>query len=645
MALPPQPGSTMRLKIRLFGFNSLFPLAFFTTIIFTFTLVKLKNFSPAHFSSETGAAPAIARETLGRLPLSFEANHSQSDGPVDFIARGPGYSIFLSATEATMAFRQNESGRLRMRLKGADRAARGAGLEETRGKSNYILNRDPRRWRAGVSHFRKARYEGVYPGVDLLYYGAQGQLEYDFIVAPRADPRAIKLAFEGAEQIRVDENGDLVLRVSGGELRQRKPVIYQNVNGARRLVEGGYAQTGAREISFAISDYDRNHALVIDPVILYSTFLGGNSQDSGQSIALDAAGNIYVMGVTTSNNFPVTSQALKKTSAAGQVDIFVTKLNPSGAELIYSTYLGSDSGSDEPYAFAVDAAGVVYITGRTFSANFPVTSGAAQTNLAGENDAFVAKLNSTGSALLYSTLLGGNKLELGRDIAIDANGNIYVTGQTDSSNFPTTDGALQRTLGNVLGNAFITKFTAAGAVAYSTLYGAGAYAFGDAIVADSTGNVFVAGDQNNGSVNQPTDRIFVVKLNPGGSQTLFNFSPASAGGNIASAVDMALDNTGAVYVTGNTTGGITATPGAFQTSPGGRVDAFILKLNAAGALTYFTYLGGSESEVGNGLALDNAGNIYVAGWTISSDFPTLNAPQKQYGGGGPPFGDGFITKL
>src|SRR5262245_45208875 len=190
----------MRLKIRLFGFNSLFPLAFFTTIIFTFSLVKLKHFAPADFSSGAGAT----RETLGRLPLNFEANHGQLDGSADFVARGPGYSIFLSATEATMAFRQNESGRLRMRLKCADRAAHGAGLEETGGKSNYMLNRDPRRWRTGVRNFRKARYEGVYPGVDLIYYGAQGQLEYDFIVAPHADPQAIKLAFEGAEQIRVD---------------------------------------------------------------------------------------------------------------------------------------------------------------------------------------------------------------------------------------------------------------------------------------------------------------------------------------------------------------------------------------------------------------------------------------------------------
>src|SRR5262245_47110567 len=284
-----------------------------------------------------------------------------------------------------MALRQNESGLLRMRFRGANRSARGGGVGELPGKSNYIINRDSRRWRAGIEQFRRVRYEGVYPGVDLIYYGAQRQLEYDCVVAPNADPRAIKLVFEGAEQIHVNTDGDLVLLVAGGELRQRKPVIYQEVDGERRQVAGAYALTGDREVGFDITAYDRDRPLVIDPVILYSTFLGGGSFDSGQSIALDAAGAIYVMGQTGSTNFPVTAQALKKSSAAQQGDIFVTKLNPAGTELVYSTYLGSDGGLDEGYGLAVDAAGAVYLTGRTYSANFPVTSGAAQTSLSGGN--------------------------------------------------------------------------------------------------------------------------------------------------------------------------------------------------------------------------------------------------------------------
>src|SRR5215510_3646990 len=641
------------LNIGFFRLTSIFLFSLLITLVVSLTLTKHKQSKPARLSPEIGAGVAQAKapnkalmsETLGRLPLSFEANRDQCDGPADFITRGPGYSLFLSATEATMALRRNESGWLRMKLKGANHAARGTGLEEAPGKSNYIINRDPRRWRTGVRQFRKVRYEGVYPGVDLIYYGAQRQLEYDFVVAPHYDPRAIKLVFEGAEQLRVDADGDLVLSLGGGELRQRKPVIYQEVNGARRQVAGGYVQTGAREVGLAVAAYDFDRPLVIDPVILYSTFLGGDSYDSGQSIALDAAGAIYVMGQTDSKNFPVTAEALKKISAAQQRDIFITKLNPAGTALVYSTYLGGDSGLDEGYGLAVDAAGAVYLTGRTYAANFPVTSGAAQTSLSGENDAFVAKLNATGSALLYSTLLGGNNLDWGRDIAIDTAGNMYVTGQTSSSNFPTTEGALQKTLGNVSGNAFVAKITAAGVVAYSTLYGAGNLASGNAIEVDTAGNAFVAGDVSAAAASQSADRIFVLKLNPTGSQLLFNFTPAIASGNITDAEDVVLDNAGNIYVTGATTGGLMATPGAFQTTPRGRVDAFVLKLNAAGALTYFTYLGGRESEVGAGLALDGAGNIYVAGWTISPDFPTLNAPQGQYGGGGLPFGDGFITKL
>ncbi len=642
-----------RFKIEFFRLSSISLLALLIIFIIPLTLASLQHFKTARISPEIGAVPTPASafnkaqvsETFGRLPLSFEANRGQCDGPADFIARGPGYSLFLSATDATMALGRNESWWLRMRLKGANRAANVEGLEEAPGKSHYLLNRDPRRWLTGVSQFRKVRYESVYPGVDLVYYGSQRQLEYDFIVAPRSDPRAIKLEFEGAERIHVEAEGDLVLRVAGGEVRQRKPVIYQDVNGTRRSVEGGYRQTGAQEVSFAIAAYDHDIPLVIDPVIIYSTFLGGGSGDNGQSIALDAAGAIYVMGVTGSTNFPVTSQALKKTSSAQQGDIFVTKFNPAGSALVYSTYLGSDSSLDQGYGLAVDAAGAVYLTGRTYSADFPTTSGAAQTSFAGESDAFVAKLDATGSSLLYSTLLGGSHLDWGRGIAIDAAGNIYVTGQTSSSNFPTTDGALQRTLGNVLRNAFIARITAAGVVAYSTLYGSSAQSYGDAIVADSAGNAFVAGNVSSGAMSQTADNIFALKLNPTGTQLLFNFSPATSNNNISVAEDIVLDNAGNIYMTGSTTGGLTATAGAFQSAPGGRVDAFVLKLNAAGGLTYFTYLGGRESEVGASLALDGAGNICVGGWTISSDFPTLNAPQGRYGGGGLPFGDGFVTKF
>ncbi len=624
-------------KINPFNLSCLLALALFVAGGVSFTLMPRK---PA----ETTGSHAPVSTALSRLPLSFEANRGQWEGGTDFVARGAGYSLALTATEARFALQPNQTGSegkaphsLRMQLKGANAAAQPRGLDELPGRSNYLVGRDAARWRTDIAQFRQAKYESVYPGVDVVYYGAQGQLEYDFIVAPNADPRAIELSFADVDEVSVNAEGELVLRAAGAEVRQRKPVIYQEVNGQRQTVTGGYVQTGAREFGFEISDYDRELPLVIDPVILYASFLGGSDTEFAEVIERDAAGNLYVAGRTISTDFPVTAQALRKTAAPIQEDVFIAKLNPSGTALIYATYLGSETAVDWVFGMAVDAAGNACLTGRTYAADFPITSNAAQKTYAGPYEGFVVKLNATGSTLLYSTFLGGSSSDEGRDIAVDVASNIYVTGKTSSSDFPTTPGAFQRALDGG-GNAFMVKYTAVGGLAYASYYGSFNSDFGvkNAVgiyaTADAMGNGYFGGTEN--------DSVFLLKLSSSGLQRLYSFPLNS----MTRAEGMLLDNSGNLYVTGYTNGGWTATAGAMQLA-NNSTDAYVLKLNATGVLTYFTYLGGSLSESGTRMALDSTGNLYVVGWTTSADFPTRSAPQTRYGGGGLPFGDGFVTKL
>ena len=626
-------------KINSFKLSCLLALALFAVGGVSFKLMPRK---PQMLAVETIGSHTPVSTALGRLPLSFEANRGLGNGEADFVARGAGYSLALTATEARFALQPNAAGSegkaphsLRMQLKGANAAAQARGLDELPRRSNYLVGRDAARWRTNIAQFRQAKYESVYPGVDVVYYGAQGQLEYDFIVAPNADPRAIELSFEDADEVSVNAEGELILRTSGAEVRQRKPVIYQEVNGQRHTVAGGYVQTGAREIGFVIDAYNRELPLVIDPVILYSTFLGGDKGETGYGIERDAAGNIYVMGRTNSMNFPVTAQALRKTTTTVG-NVFIAKINPAGTALVYATYFGTDQGGEDVYDFKVDAAGNAYLTGRAYDANFPLTTNAARTTLVGPNEAYVAKLNPSGSTLLYSSFLGGSSYDEGRGIAFDAIGNIYVTGHTASSDFPTTDGAYQKAFGSPGGNGYVVKINPAGAIVYATYLGGSAETFGNRIVSDDAGNTYIAGIERNGA----TGRSFVLKLNPNGSQTLFNVTLANA----RSPEDLVRDNDGNLYLTGYAFEG-TGTPGAYQATPRGFADAFAMKLDAAGALVFFTFLGGIYSEVGNSLAVDTAGNVYVAGWTISPDFPTRNAPQSRYGGGGLPYGDGFVSKL
>jgi hypothetical protein len=649
--------------------------------------------APISASQSDPKAQARILDSYGKLPLSFEANQGQTDARVKFLSRGSGYTLFLTSDEAVFSLRGSEANTnasgvsrqlrpspavpttnavLRMKLHNANRAAKVTGTDQLPGKSNYFIGNDPKKWRSNVPTYAKVKYEGVYSGVDLVYYGNQRQLEYDFIVAPGADPRRIQFdvgaalvtARQGHPQgvpLRIDGNGDLVVATGDGEVRFHRPVVYQPTtdHGQRTtdVVEGKYVLTGAHEVRFQVAAYDRSKPLVIDPTLAYSTYLGGSNLDSGEGIAVDASGNAYVTGETWSTDFPTTSGAFQTTFGGGPVgeptDAFVSKLNAAGSALLYSTYLGG-SGGDFGFGIAVDSSGNAYVTGSTDSSNFPTTSGAFQTIFGGGfADAFVSKLNAAGSALLYSTYLGGNDQEIGYGIAVDASGNGYVAGRTASSNFPTSAGAFQTTIGGGY-DAFVSKLNAAGsALLYSTYLGGGGYDDAIGIAVDAFGGAYVTGGTS--SSNFPTTPgafqatygggeydAYVSELNAGGSALLY--STYLGGNDFDYGVGIAVDALGNAYVAGETwSTDFPTTSGAFQTTYGGEEDAFVSKLNAAGsALLYSTYLGGSGIDAGHSIAVGSGGSAYVTGWTTSSNFPTsAGAFQTTFGGGY----DAFVSKF
>jgi hypothetical protein len=440
--------------------------------------ISAANRALTNEASEVDRATPQPRTTYERLPLSFEPNEGQTDSQVKFLARGRRYTLFLTATEAVLTVRTSgsvspraEDGRfnsmrgpervepsrqavVRMTLVGARRDAEIEGVDLLPRAINYLLGRDPKNWRRGIQSYGRVRYRDVYAGIDLVYYGREGELEYDFVVAPAASPRDILLEFEGTT-FSVDANGDLVGGLDDGEIRMRRPSVYQEIAGVRVPIHGKWALTAGGRARFEIGDYDRTKPLVIDPMLAYSTYLGGSrgagasgreGDDGATDIAVDAAGNAYVTGFTFSRNFPTTAGAFQTTFRPGG-DAFVTKLDPTGSTLVYSTYIGG-TGNETGQAIAVDGAGNAYVAGTTQSDDFPITPGAFQTTGGGPvdafaDDAFVAKLDATGSLLVYSSYVGGSDTDSIGGIAVDAAGNAYVTGSTLSGDFPTTPGALQ----------------------------------------------------------------------------------------------------------------------------------------------------------------------------------------------------------
>jgi hypothetical protein len=535
------------------------------------------------------------------LPLMFEANRGQiADGRVQFISRNRDYTLFLTTEGATLSLRARPSGNaIRMKLDGANRSAHVAGEVELEGRVNYIKGRDPRSWRTGVETYERVRYRDVYKGVDLVYYSNQGDIEYDFVAAPGANPKAIRFTLEGAP-VSLNMEGELVLQAVGGDLKLKKPTLYQHVGGVRKEVEGGYVLGEKGTVRFRVGRYDRTKPLVIDPVLSYATFFGGESDNSYETdIAVDSQGSAYVVGFTSSPDiFPTTPGAFRRWDTEQDGDTFVAKLTPDGSSFVYSTFIGSAYGG----SIAVDAAGNAYVTGLA-GKDFPVRNGfqtAPAESSSGPElvDAFVAKLNANGSDILYSSFLGGNEADLAFSVAVDAQGNAYVSGETASTNFPVTQGAARTT--NLANNnffkhdGFVTKVntnaTGAASLVYST------YAdVGRAVAVDSQGNVYAAGN------DVVYHKQSVIKLNPSGTAFVYNFAVnGDASDNSTRALwyvkDIAVDSHGSAYITGSTQTSSSAFPtmGGFQTSfGGGQLDAFMAKLDASGAsVVYSTYLGG-----------------------------------------------------
>lgn len=470
-----------------------------------------------HKGSLAGAQRLRLLSAYAKLPMTFESNRGQTAKQVKFVSRGPGYSLFLTPTEAVIALKQDSSeskpsaksrpvrahGRkpvetgcsvLRISLDDAAKSPAVTGLDPLPGKANYFIGNDPRKWHTNLPTYSRVKYRNVYKGIDLIYHrSSQRELEYDFIVAPGADPKLIQLSFKGAKRLAVNNRGDLTVSIAGGEVIERAPIVYQEVDGSRRVLSGRYVKRGARGIGFEIADYDPRMPLVIDPVLVYSTYLGGSGYDQGFSIAVDSSDDAYLVGYTSSTNFPTTAGAFQTAYGGGADDAFVTKLNATGTALIYSTYFGG-SGQDLGIAIAVDSLGNAYVTGYTKSSDFPTTPGAFQTTLRGATNAFITKLNASATALIYSTYLGGSNMDSANGIAIDSSGNAYVVGYDQSTDFPTTPGAFQTAFGGGFADASVTKLNASGtALIYSTYLGGNADDAGGAIALDSSGNASVVG--------------------------------------------------------------------------------------------------------------------------------------------------------
>jgi hypothetical protein len=599
-----------------------------------------------------GATKPRVLEAYGKLPLVFVPNRGQTDARVRFSAQAGGASFWFAPGEAVFAFAKETQGvNLRLRFLGADPAATVAGARLGPGKVNYLLGNDPSKWHSGLPTYGEVVYRDLWPGIDLAFRGDQGRLKYEFRLAPGADPARIRLAYRGAERLALGRAGELRIQTALGVLRDSRPASYQLVGGKRVAVASRYTLDG-NAYGFALGAYDPSRPLVVDPGLVYSTYLGGSGLDRGFGVAVDSAGNTYVTGRTNSDPFPTTPLAFDTSYGGGDpsfADAFVTKLNSAGSGLVYSTYMGG-GGFDLGEGVAVDAVGSAYVTGQT-SGGFPTTPGAFDTSFnGGSSDAFVAKLNAAGSALLYSTYLGGSIFDGGFGVAVDASGNAYVTGLANPG-FPTTPGAFD-TSQNGAQDTFVTKLNADGsALLYSTYLGGTNFEEGNGVAVDAAGNGYVTGRTSSGDF--PTTAgafdegfngggdVFVTKLNAAGSATLYSTYLGGSGFDRGDGV--ALDAAGNAYVTGLVDSGFPTTPGAFDEGFNGGQDTFVTKLNADGSATlYSTYLGGSGQDWGRGVAVDAFGNAYASGRTDSANFPkTAGAVDTSFNGGQ----DAFVTKL
>jgi hypothetical protein len=524
-------------------------------------------------------------------------------------------------------------------------------LEVKPGTTNYFIGNDSTKWVTGARTFSGVTMKHIYAGVDVRFYLDNGVPRYDLIVNPGADPKSIQIKFAGQTGMKADANGNLLIETSMGNIEERGLFAYQLVDGAKQQIACKFRVTASGRVTFDVGAFDRSQPLTIDPLV-YSTYLGGGADyDAGFGIAVDGSGNAYVTGWTTSPNFPVTTGAYQ-TIKGGNKDAFVIKLSVDGASRVYSTYLGGDE-ADVGQGIVVDRNGNAYVTGSTISTNFPVTTAAYQTTYGGgDYDGFLTKLSADGASRVYSTYLGGAGYDVGQGITVDSSGNAYVTGYTNSLNFPTTAGAYQIMSGGGV-DAFVTKLSTDGeSRVYSSYLGGTSNDFGYAIAVDGRGSAYVTGWSNSSdfpatagayqSTFGGSEDAFVTKLSVDGASRIY--STYLGGSSDDEGQGIAVDRRGNAYVTGFTNSlNFPATMGCFQTTNGGGYDAFVTKLSVDGASrVYSTYLGGSSVDVGQGIAVDVSGFAYVTGWSASSDFPaTAGAYQNTFGG----VEDAFITKL
>ncbi|MEA2563643.1 MAG: hypothetical protein QOH06_5147 [Acidobacteriota bacterium] len=660
-----------------------------------------------------GLAGPLRAAGLGELPIVFEPNVGQTDPRVQFLSRGPGSTLFLAGTEAVLKLSGKNTGAvLRIGLEGAGPGTAQA-LEPLPGLTHYYVGNDPAKWHTGVPQFGRVKLAGIYPGIDLVWYGRERNLEFDFLVAPGADPDAIRLNLKGAEHLEIAPSGDLILHLAGGSLTFQRPVSYQEVDGKRREVSSSYRLADGR-LGFDLGDYDRGRPLVIDPVIEYSSFLGGSSGDSVSDIAADSAGNLYATGTTDSTDFPEGFA-----SPEGESATFVTRIDPEGQGIVFTTILDG-SKLDTAISIAVDDQGAAYVTGQTDSRDLPILN-AFQSRLGFfvnqvlRMDAFVAKLTSSGT-VVFCTYLGGGLFDSGAAIAVDVNRRVYVAGSTDARTFPLKN-EFQGDAIAAGSNAFLTVFAADGqSLVYSTLLRGGSDEGASGLAVDAAGNAYLSGgtdstdfpvkgafqSSNRGGkdafvakinpaasgeaslvystylggqgrdvaldiavdafaqahvtgitgstlfpLREPLDssnvvnEVFVTKLNAQGNALLFSTFLGGTGEEVARSI--ALDGAGAIYVTGTTDSADFPAVNAFQPELSGADDAFVAKIDpATSTLLWSSFLGGDQDEFDGGIALDGRGNVYLGGQTQSLSFPILNAVQGSFGGGSD---DGYITKL
>jgi Beta-propeller repeat len=675
----------------------------------------------------------VVAATYDRVSLAFEPNVGQVRGAdserVKFVARQPGCTVFLMATGTTIQLRRRERGpepdtlphargtsrsvnskpdglaTVQIQLIGADSRSAMFGTDLLPGKTNYLLGKDAAQWRQNVPTYGKVAVRNVYPGIDEVFYGRKGRLEFDFIVHPGADPGAVKLAPQALQRgsqsprprVGISADGDLVIKTAGGDLRLARPLAYQPAAGQgataaedsdsepathkAEWVGAQFVPYGNDQFGIRVARYDRSKPLIIDPVLTYSTYLGGSGYDAASAIAVDSSGNAYVTGQTDSLDFPAAGGAQNSIGggACGSsldahtcFDAFVTKLAPSGASVIYSTYLGG-SGDDRGTGIGLDTTGNAYVTGITNSADFPVAN-AIQPNLAGGVcgsstdpepcfDAFVTKLDPTGSAVVYSTYLGGTGQDLAAGIAVDSAGEATIAGSTSSLDFPVSAGALQGSYGGGTLDAFIARLDSSGGTpVYSTYLGGSGEDRGLAVAVGASGDTYVSGSTTSndfpavngfqaanaggacGSATSPipcTD-AFVARIDSQGKGFVYSTYLGGTGGDTANAI--AVDAYDAAYVTGSTTSpDFPTTSDSLQRTGGGNsVDVFISKVAPQGSsLEYSTYLGGIGQEAAYGIALDSARNAYITGYANDLEFPVAS-PVEGTGGG---FNDAFVSKL